>query len=178
MAVTRASSSRRSRRLRRLIPLLVLAAGAFAGGLVAGGRHQPAERRLAARFGDAWERHDYAEMYAMLTPAARRHLSVTRFARAYRDAATTATIVRLTTSRPAKPRHHTVVVPVDVSTRVFGDVHATVELPIGEAADGSPAIAWDRHLVFPGLERGEPLRRRTRMPPRATIRARDGTAIA
>src|SRR5919204_173676 len=56
MAVTRMPPSRRSRRLRRLVPLLVLAAGAFAGGLVAGGRHEPAERRLAARFASAWER--------------------------------------------------------------------------------------------------------------------------
>ena len=160
------------------MPLLVLAVGAFAGGLVAGGRHEPAERRLAARFADAWERGDYAEMYAMLTPAARRATSVTAFAHAYRDAATTATTARLTTSRPAKPRDHAVVVPVDVRTRIFGDVHATVTLPMGETQDGSPAIEWDRHLVFPGLARDEKLRRRTRMPTRATIRARDGTAIA
>jgi cell division protein FtsI/penicillin-binding protein 2 len=53
-----------------------------------------------------------------------------------------------------------------------------VTLPIGETEDGRPAIEWDRHLVFPGLARGEELRRRTRMPTRATIRARDGTAIA
>jgi cell division protein FtsI/penicillin-binding protein 2 len=32
--------------------------------------------------------------------------------------------------------------------------------------------------VFPGLQRGEALERRTRLPPRATIRARDGTAVA
>jgi peptidoglycan glycosyltransferase len=105
-------------------------------------------------------------------------MSVTKFARAYRDAASIATTVRLTASRPAKPRDHEVTVPVDVTTRVFGDVHGVVTLPIGETADGRPAIAWDRHLVFPGLVRGEDLNRRTEMPTRATIRARDGTAIA
>src|SRR5919206_1824691 len=123
MAVTRTPSSRRSRRLRRLIPLLVLAGGAFAGGLVAGGRHEPAERRLAARFAAAWEREDYAAMYAMLTQDAQRAMSVTRFARAYRRAATTATTVRVTASRPREPRDDTVTVPVDVSTRLWGDVH-------------------------------------------------------
>src|SRR5919198_3635381 len=104
MAVTRASSSRRSRRLRRLIPLLVLAVGAFAGGLVAGGRHEPAERRLAARFASAWERGDYAAMYAMLTPEAQRAMSVTRVARAYARAATTATTVSVDAARPREPR--------------------------------------------------------------------------
>jgi cell division protein FtsI/penicillin-binding protein 2 len=178
MAVTRASPSQRSRRLRRLVPLLVLAAGAFAGGLIAGGRHEPAERRLAARFAAAWERGDYAAMYAMLTPAAQRAMSVTRFARAYRRAATTATTVRLRAARPGEPRDDAVTVPVAVSTRIFGDIHGTVMLPLGEAQDGDPAIAWQPNLVFPGLLRGEKLDRRTRMPARATIRARDGTAIA
>jgi peptidoglycan glycosyltransferase len=178
MAVTRPPSPQRSRRLRRLVPLLVLAAGAFAGGLVAGGSHEPADRRLAARFASAWERGDYAAMYAMLTPAAQHAVSVTRFARAYRRAATTATTVRLTAARPGEPRDDSVTVPIEARTRIFGVLHGEVTLPIGDAQGGSPAIAWDGHLVFPGLRRGEELRRRTRMPPRATIRARDGTAIA
>src|SRR4051794_10013689 len=178
MAVTTTPSSRRSRKLRRLVPLLVLAAGAFAGGLVAGGRHEPAQRRLAARFAAAWERGDYAAMYSMLTPAAQDATSVTRFARAYRSAASTATTVRLTATRPSEPRGDAVTVPIRVATRIFGDVRANVALPIGDTQDGEPAIAWDPSLVFPGLRRGEQLSRRTRMPPRATIPARDGTAIA
>jgi cell division protein FtsI/penicillin-binding protein 2 len=178
MAATRSPSSRRTRKLRRLAPLLVLAAGAFAGGLVAGGRHEPAERKLAARFVSAWERGDYAAMYGMLTPAAQKRMSVTRFARVYRRAATTATAVRVRASQPGEPRDHGVTVPVRVSTRIFGDVRADMTLPIGESEDGEPAIAWDPYLVFPGLQRGEALERRTRLPPRATIRARDGTAVA
>jgi cell division protein FtsI/penicillin-binding protein 2 len=160
------------------VPLLILAAGAFAGGLVAGGRHEPAERRLAAHFATAWEHGDYARMYSMLTPDAQRRMSVTRFARAYQNAATTATTVRLKTARPAEPRDDTVTLPVEATTRIFGRVRANVTLPIGEGADGDPAIAWEPYLVFPGLQRGEKLDRRTRMPTRATIRARNGTAIA
>src|SRR6185295_11688874 len=48
----------------------------------------------------------------------------------------------------------------------------------GETGEGEPAIAWDKSLVFPGLAPGEELSRQMRMPPRATIRARDGTVIA
>jgi penicillin-binding protein A len=178
MAESRPSTTRRSRRLRRLSPLLVLAAGAFAGGLVAGGTHEPAERRLAARYMSAWERGDYAEMYSMLTPEAQQRTSITRFARAYRRAETTATTETVKASRPATPRDDAVTVPVRVKTRIFGDVSKDMTLPLGENADGEPAIAWEPTLVFPGLLRGEELNRRTRMPPRATIRARDGTAIA
>jgi peptidoglycan glycosyltransferase len=178
MAETRSSTTPRSRRLRRLAPLLILAVGAFAGGLVAGGSHEPAERRLAARFLSAWERGDYAGMYSMLTLEAQQRTSITRFARAYRRAETTATTASLEAARPGTPRDGAVTVPVRVKTRIFGDVSEDVTLPLGENADGEPAIAWEPTLVFPGLLRGEELNRRTRLPPRATIRARDGTAIA
>jgi cell division protein FtsI/penicillin-binding protein 2 len=156
----------------------VLAAGAFAGGLIAGGRHEPAERRLAARFAAAWERGDYAAMQAMLTPQARARWSAQRFARAYRDAATTATATSIRASRPRPPADGAVEVPVEVRTRVFGRVAGTVTLPIGEDADGEPAIAWEPRLVFPGLRRGEELDRDTRMPKRAMIETRDGRALA
>ena len=93
----------RSRRLRRLLPLLVLALGAFAGGVVVGASHEPKERRLANRFAQAWEREQYADMYALLTERARAGITLRRFARAYRDAAATATLRRLTADRAGDP---------------------------------------------------------------------------
>jgi Penicillin binding protein transpeptidase domain/Penicillin-binding Protein dimerisation domain/NTF2-like N-terminal transpeptidase domain len=178
MSVSLRSAPRRRARLRRLIPLLVLAGGAFAGGLFAGGRHEPAERRLAARFAAAWERGDYAAMHAMLTPQARERWPVRRFVRVYRRAATTATIASLRASRPRAPADDAVTVPIDVRTRVFGHLRRSVTLPLDDGADGEPAVAWAPHLVFPGLRPGERLDRDTRMPERATIEARDGKAIA
>ena len=178
MAEPRSSPLRRRTRLRRLIPLLVLAAGAFAGGLVAGGRHEPSERRLAIRFASAWERADYASMHAMLTPEAREQWPLRRFARAYRRAEATATVARLRASRPRRAVEDTITVPVAVRTRIFGDLRTSVTLPLGERDDGQPAVAWQPHLVFAGLRPGEELGRNTRMPDRATIEARDGTRIA
>jgi peptidoglycan glycosyltransferase len=179
MVVTRPSTSPpRSQRLRRLVPLLVLAAGAFLGGLIAGGGHEPSERRLAREFGDAWEREDYAAMYSMLTASARAETSLRSFARQYRRARTTATVRRLRAGRPQSVRDDSVAVPFEVGTRMFGDLEAPATLPLGERPDGEPAVAWAPHLVFPGLRPGERLTRNTRMPERATIEARDGTPIA
>ncbi|HEX5622517.1 MAG TPA: penicillin-binding transpeptidase domain-containing protein [Solirubrobacteraceae bacterium] len=158
--------------------MLAVAALAFLGGLVVGSVHQPAERALASRFVEAWERGDYAAMHALLTPEAKNATSVTRFARAYRRAATTATVAAVHADRLSEPRDGSITVAMRVRTRIWGEIDKTMTLPIGEDDDGEPAVAWDKSLVFPGLAPGEELSRQMRMPPRATLRARDGTVIA
>jgi cell division protein FtsI/penicillin-binding protein 2 len=178
MAVPRPTFSRRSRLLRRLVPLLALAGVAFLGGLVMGSVHEPAERALANRFVEAWERSDYAGMHALLTPEAKSATPVARFARAYRRAATTATVAEIHPQRLSEPRDGTVTVDMRIRTRIWGEIEQTMTLPMGENDDGEPAVAWDESMVFPGLAAGEELSRQMRMPPRATIRARDGTVIA
>jgi penicillin-binding protein A len=170
--------TRRRARLRRLIPVVLPAAGAFAGGMVAGGRHEPSERRLANRYASAWARGDHAAMYEMLTPAARGEISLRRFTRMHRRAAETATLASLETGRPRNADDDAVVLPVVATTRIFGPIDAEMTLPLGEDDDGEAAIAWAPHLVFPGLRPDEKLGRRTRLAPRATIEARDGTPIA
>jgi cell division protein FtsI/penicillin-binding protein 2 len=156
----------------------VLALGAFAGGVIVGASHEPKERRLANRFAQAWEREQYADMYAMLTARARAEITLRRFARAYRDAATTATLRRLTAGRAGDPVDEAVVVPMTAATQIFGELASSVTLPLGEGVGGEPAIEWAPHLAFPGLRPGEELTRETRLPERRTIRARDGSRMA
>jgi penicillin-binding protein A len=173
----RPPSRRRSSRRRRLAPLLALAVAAFAAGLAAGSRHEPSERRVAARFAAAWERGDYAAMHALLSDDARRDVSLRRFGRAYRRAARTATLSELTTSAPRADGDR-VAFDVTATTRIFGAITGRLELGVEDRGDGAPGLAWRPQHVFPGLLPGERLRRETRMPARATILARDGTVIA
>jgi len=173
------SRTRRLSRRRRLAPLLVFAVAAFGAGVVIGARHEPSERRVAARFAAAWERGDYATMHALLSDAARERVGLRRFGRAYRRAAQTATLSELRAARPrADGDRDRVAIEMTATTRVFGTITAPLVLEIEDRADGTPGLAWREHHVFPGLLPRERLRRETRMPARAAIQARDGTVIA
>ncbi len=134
----------------------------------------PAERRTVEAFTQAWERGDHAAMYALLSDAARRRTSLARLQRTYRQAAETITLQRV----KAGAVNGRNAVPVALETRIFGVLRGTLTIPTGERKDADPGIDWRAELVYPGLRRGEKLRRETTMPERATIQARDGTPIA
>jgi penicillin-binding protein A len=169
---------RRMLRFRRLAPLAVLAAAAFGMGAVAGARHEPSERRVVTSFAAAWERGDYAAMHSLLAEPVRDRVSLRRFARAYKRAAATATLASVQAGRPGRERNGRVPLEVTATTRIFGTITARMELPIGDGPDDSAGIDWRPEHVFPGLRARETLRRKTRLPPRAAIQARDGTVIA
>jgi cell division protein FtsI/penicillin-binding protein 2 len=162
----------------RRLALLAVAALALVSGLVAGATFEPPERAAAQRFADAWERGDIPGMYRLLTPAARRRAPVRRFVRAYRRAGEVLTLVALEAGRAEPPRDGVVTVPVRLRTRIFGELAGRLAIPVGPLDDGEAGVEWRRHLVYPGLRPGERLRRETQMPPRATIKARDGTPLA
>ncbi len=173
-----AGSSNRAHRLRRLAPVLAFAAAAFGTGLVLGARHEPSERRVAARFAAAWERGDHAAMYALLAEDVQREVSLRRFARAYRRAADRATLASVDVGRPRSAEGSRVAMDVTATTRIFGAITGTLVLDTQDREDGEPGIVWRAEHVFPGLHRGERLTRETEMPQRAAIQARDGTPIA
>jgi cell division protein FtsI/penicillin-binding protein 2 len=156
--------------------LLAAAAAAFAAGVLAGARHSSPQQRLARAFAAAWARGDYATMYDDLSPAARRRFSRGDFAGEYARAAAIATARSLRVGRPFS-RHGSWLVPVVVRTRIFGVVRGTVPLPIAGGGD-AVRVAWAPALAFPGLGPSERLERRTLLPPRADLLARDGTPLA
>jgi peptidoglycan glycosyltransferase len=174
------ASSRRSQLPARR--RLVFLAGLFA--IVAIGlllllttRGRPAAEQRAERFVAAWAQGDYATMHAELTDSARRAQPLADFTASYRKAAETATATRFAHGPVGEVQDGSVLVPMTVVTRVFGVVRATLRLPFA-GEDDDARVAWSQNLTFPGVERGQRLDRTTRLPPRAHILARDGTALA
>jgi len=161
----------------RLAPLAGAAVVAFAAGAAVGSGGDDPRRSTAEEFADAWSRSDYATMHSLLTPEARRRVTLRRFAARYRGAARVATLSGLSAGRPEDPLDGTVAVPVVLRTRVFGTLSGSLALPVVERGDGA-AVDWRPYLVHPGLRRGERLSRTTTLPPRAAIEARDGTPLA
>jgi peptidoglycan glycosyltransferase len=140
--------------------------------VVLGARHTPAGQDHAERFTKAWERGDYATMYAHLTAASRSRLDALRFAKVYQETMRTATASTVSTGALRRDGD-AYRVPVRIATRAFGTIDGEVLVPATDAG-----VEWTRALAFPGLAAGERLRRVTTLPPRATLLARDRTVLA
>lgn len=160
----------------RLIGLIGVAAVAFTSGAVLGAGHVDPGVQAVESFAQAWEREDYAAMHDLLDARARDAVSPQELAEAYRSAAVTMTLSTLRAGKPEPAQDGAYDVPIAFHTRAFGVLRGRVRLEASEA-DGD-RLRWRRELVFPGLASGERLTRETRMPPRASILARDGSPLA
>jgi peptidoglycan glycosyltransferase len=174
---------RRRRRSQRVRPMLALAAFAFVLGAIFGAAHShsgSSAPNLAAHFAAAWTRGDYAAMYDEITPRSRREVSASEFASAYGEASMLATAIDLRVSgRPRSTAGGVEVVPVRIRTRLFGTLASSFRLPIVSVSGASGMrIAWSRALAFPGMRAGERLHRRTALPLRAALLARNGSVLA
>jgi cell division protein FtsI/penicillin-binding protein 2 len=176
--VVASSQRRRSlarRRLTFVAAVVALTAVAVAVVLTLDGR--PAAEVRAERFAAAWARGDYPAMHAELTDAAREARPLQEFAADYRAAAATATATAFVPGKTGELEDGIVSVPMTVTTRVFGTIRATLRLPFA-GEDDDARVAWAQNLTFPGVQRGQRLDRRTQLPRRADILARDGTPLA
>jgi cell division protein FtsI/penicillin-binding protein 2 len=116
-------------------------------------------------------------MYSLLDRPSRTSTSEARFRAAYRTAADTATLLSLSVVRVGSLQQAVVPVRMRARTRLFGVLPEMLEVPL--TGTGSEArISFSDTLTFPGLRRGERLTRQSHLPPRATLLAGDGTALA
>jgi penicillin-binding protein A len=132
----------------------------------------------AGQFVADWHAHDYAGMYALLTPGSRARVSLARFTALYTRAAAVATMRGL---RPVGPPHldgSAVTISMSVDTRLFGRVSEQLSVPLQHTAHGQ-RVAWTRALTFPGLAAGERLQVHVRVPKaRGRILDRTGAVLA
>ncbi len=169
-----------SQRLRRARPVLALATVSFAIGAIVGGNQggSPA-RSLASSFVRDWAAREYAAMYSDIDAASRRETSIGRFAEDYEKALTTATATGMRMAgSPRSEGDGVMSVPVRVTTRLFGTLALAFELKIATGGEEGTRVEWSPSAVFPGLRAGESLTRRTTLPRRATLLARDGSVLA
>jgi cell division protein FtsI/penicillin-binding protein 2 len=159
------------------VPLAVIAVGAFVVGIIEATAPARDERALARHYVSDWARGDFASMYALLDAASRQSLSEQQFVAAYQQAATTATLTQLIPGRVNGPDGHVLHVRMRVKTRIFGELHETLDLTFSGSGSGSQ-VHFNDAAVFPGLNVGEHLRRNVSLAPRATLLARDGTPLA
>jgi penicillin-binding protein A len=165
---------RRRRVITRAAPVAILALIAFVIGAIAGsgGGGSDAAQRLV----DAWVRGDYAAIRDELSADAKGEYSAEEIEDAYADAAETATVRSVDAGEvqdAERDGEDVEVVQMTLDTYAFGTLGGELELPVSDEG-----VDWAPHLVFPGLEPGETLTRRTRAPERAPILAADGRALA
>jgi hypothetical protein len=144
-----------------------VAALAFLVGLIVGATTPSGAERATRSFATAWSRGDYAGMYRLLTPAARKRVSPAAFRSAYATASATATVVGMDIGHIHGDHFNAA-----MRTRIFGVVRGTVRVPTVD-----DHVDWQPYMVFPGLSRGALLSRRTVAPKRARILSRDGHTI-
>jgi penicillin-binding protein A len=171
---------------RLAVVAVVLAAGAgiavvltgASGSTASGHKPTPDPTTPVGPFVAAWHAHDFAGMYALISPSARARVSYAHFVDLYTHAAATATMRGLhATGRPQR-QGGAVTIPVSVATRLFGRLSETLTVPV-EGTGKHRRVAWTRALTFPGLAMGEHLAVNARAPTgRGRILDRSGRVLA
>ena len=159
------------------MPLAVIAVAAFVVGAIVASSPGRAERRVVADYARDWTRGDYRGMYGLLDSDSRAHMSQRKFTRQYTDAADTSTLTKLAIVNVGSRRGNMIPVQVLATTRLFGVLHETLEVPV-VGSGSSVSVRYSRELLFPGMRPGERLHRQVDLAPRATLLASDGTPLA
>lgn len=159
--------------------MLALATVAFLLGAIVGARSgASASSQLGEQFATAWSKGQYASMYADISPASQRSIAPAAFGAAYEQALKTATAYALAPAGRVKTLSGgRVSVPMVVRTRLWGRLSLTLTFAT-VSVEGGEKVSWTPSLVFPGVPAGATLSRRTELPRRATLLARDGSVLA
>lgn len=161
---------RRQRLKTRALPLVAIAFVSFVAGAINGCPGNP-NRDAAERYLEAWQQKDYEAMHSELSTVSQEAIPLDRFTERYEEAEAVATLQGIEPGEPGGDED-LAEIPVSASTLAFDTIQAPMKFTFG-----SDGIAWQSGLLFPGLEEGEQLDRKTRLPRRASILANDGQVM-
>jgi hypothetical protein len=152
-----------------LFVLVVVFAGVVAGAYALVRQQLDSDERVPAvtAFVDAWQRGDYEAMYDLVDAPSRKANPKISFLADYRRANRAAGVTKVRHGRVgALRRDGTVVVPVTVTTKDFGDLTGDLRFKPSEDAEGEGHVAWAPELRLPGLKAGEDVRKRSGATPK------------
>ncbi len=157
--------------------MAVLALVAFGAGVVVGGGPGRAEKRLITRYVTLWTQGDMTRMYGLLDPESRARVSARAFSAEVIAAERTATVrsMKMLAVQQVSAGH--ALIRMTVSTRLWGTLHETLDLPVTGSGSGA-RIHLENSILFPGLRPGESLARHTVLPTRATLMSANGVPLA
>jgi cell division protein FtsI/penicillin-binding protein 2 len=104
-------------------------------------------------------------------------MSQRKFTGDYTDAADTSTLTKLALVNVGSRRGNMIPVQMLATTRLFGVLHETLEVPV-VGSGSSVSVRFSRQLLFPGMRPGDRLHRHVDLAPRAALLASDGTPLA
>ena len=132
---------------------------------------------MVTRYVTAWHHKDYAQMYALLDRVSKGEMSESRFARRVETAGDVATEESVRSVRVSGRNGNDIAVAMVVTTKLWGTLHETLQVPLSGSGSGA-RVHFSDTLLFPGMRQGEKLHRVISLPPRGTLLASDGTPLA
>jgi len=163
--------------LTRAVPLVLASAVAVVGVIYLLGEEGRDERAIVMNYARDWQRRDYGAMWAALTANSRRQIGRAEFTAEMDAASQTATAWSLQPVSLVSVGGHLARVSFAVHTHVFGTLHETLELPLS-GSGGETRVVFNTSLLFPGLQLGQLLSRRTEIGPRGTLLASNSQPLA
>jgi penicillin-binding protein 2 len=139
----------------------------------------PKAAGMADAFLSAWEKEDYAAMYALLSAASKSDTTEVNFTEIYQDTATNLTLKTLSAEiqhETTNPGKAVIDYQVNFKTNLFAQIQRNMQMNLILEESGWK-VQWDNSLILPELKGGNKLALDLRVPKRGDIYDRKGAPI-
>jgi len=155
----------------------VIAAGSLAGGIYVARAPARAQHAFLIRYVTDWKHSDYKAIYTLFTPASQGAISSAEFIAQARHTAQTATLTALRPIGHISIKDNAAHVRFIVSTSTFGSFELVAQIPLVGSGSGT-RVRFDSSLLFPGLNAGESLSRKSTLGERGSLLTANGEILA